>query len=412
MTNSSKEEKEPQTDVHTYLAEKNINELFVSIVEAVLISRPDNPIAFIANYLFEKFPEQTQDVVIIKRPPSLLQSDDFESDSSSIESASEQRTVRRRSSDVASELTRESVGSFSRRLTLPEVPIRKRRQSVCAEKITEDVALESKVKVIAKTEAEASRIAVIMKNNMFLNHLDLEQTQKIQDAMFVVEKSDGDVIIQQGDKGDNFYCVEDGTVNVFITPRDGTADERKLVKVCTRGDSFGELALMYNAPRAATCVASGNVRLWALDRVSFNVILMKTTMEKHKNMKKFLLQIPLFSQLTECELLTIADTLQDESFKDGSIICKEGDPGDKFYVVHEGVASCTKIQIDGTSKEVVRLSSGSYFGEIALLTAKPRQATVSAVGDLKCFSIHKRVFDRVMGPLSDILMRAIPPSLV
>ena len=81
-------------------------------------------------------------------------------------------------------------------------------------------------------------------------------------------------------------------------------------------------------------------------------------------------------------------------------------------MVHEGVASCTKIQIDGTSKEVVRLSSGSYFGEIALLTAKPRQATVSAVGDLKCFSIDKRVFDRVMGPLSDILMRAIPPSLV
>jgi cAMP-dependent protein kinase regulator len=410
MTNSSKAEQEPQTEVHKYLAEKNINELFVSIVEAILINRPDNPVAFISNYLFEKFPEQTQDIVIIKRPPSLLPSDFESSDSSSIESASEQRTVRRRSSDCSSSLTRESVGSFSRRLTLPEVPIRKRRQSVCAEKITEDVALESKVKVIPKTEAEASRIAVIMKNNMFLNHLDLVQTQKIQDAMFMVEKSDGDVIIRQGDKGDNFYCVEDGTVNVFIKPRDGSSSQ--LVKVCTRGDSFGELALMYNAPRAATCVASGNVRLWALDRVSFNVILMKTTMEKHKNMKKFLLQIPLFSQLTEFELLTIADTLQDESFKDGTIICKEGDPGDKFYVVHEGVASCTKIQSDGMSKEVARLSSGSYFGEIALLTAKPRQATVSAVGDLKCFSIDKRVFDRVMGPLSDILMRAIPPSLV
>jgi cAMP-dependent protein kinase regulator len=161
---------------------------------------------------------------------------------------------------------------------------------------------------------------------------------------------------------------------------------------------------MYNAPRAASCIAKGDVTLWALDRASFNVILMKTAMSNRKKMKEVLLKIPVFAQLTEYELLTIADTLQEETFDDKSIICKQGDRGDTFYLVDEGVAICTQTE-NGKDVEVARLSSGTFFGEIALLTTKPRQATVMAEGNLKCFTLNRRTWNRVMGPLQDILMR-------
>ena len=115
---------------------------------------------------------------------------------------------------------------------------------------------------------------------------------------------------------------------------------------------------------AASCVATGDVRLWALDRVSFNVILMKTTISKRENMKELLLKTQVFSQLTEYELLTIADTLQEETFEDGTVICNEGDNGDKFYLVKEGTAVCTIEQ-----NEVARLTSGSYFGEVSSSSA-------------------------------------------
>lgn len=423
MSEANKD-RDTQAELHKYLAEKNINELFVSIVEAILLNRPENPIGFMANYLFEKYPEQTHVVVKSQdeqktqslgvecgntRIASFIESD-AESDCSSVNTRETVLNARRRSSDCSSTFSRESIGV--NRLSAPQVPVRsQRRKSVCAEKITEDVVADSELKVIIKTEAEAARISTILKNNVFLSHLDEHQTKAIRDAMFCVEKSDGEVIINQGDKGDNFYCIEEGLVNVFIDSRDSTGGRNK-VKTLTSGDSFGELALMYNAPRAATCIAGGEVRLWALDRVSFNVILMKTTMDKRKRMSDFLKKIQIFSQLTEYELLTIADTLQDEAFNDGAVICKQGDRGDKFYVVHQGTAVCTKSQNNGTSLEVARLSPGSYFGEIALLTSKPRQATVTAAGDLKCFSVDKGTFDRCLGPLNDILMRSIPTPLV
>ena len=64
----------------------------------------------------------------------------------------------------------------------------------------------------------------------------------------------GDVVIRQGDEGDNFYVVDDGQFEVFV-------NEKKAVEIGP-GGSFGELALMYNTPRAATVKALTDGVLW------------------------------------------------------------------------------------------------------------------------------------------------------
>lgn len=213
--------------------------------------------------------------------------------------------------------------------------------------------------------------------------------------------ADGEVIIRQGDDGDNFYCIDSGVVEIFINDN----SERKLVKSCQAGDSFGELALLYGAPRAASCIASGNVRLWTLDRVSFKKILMKTTMDVRAANKGFLEMVPLFSNLDEYELMTISDALQEETFQDAEAVCIEGDAGDKFYLVKEGTVVCTKQQSDGSVEEVARLSSGAYFGELALLTEeKSRQASVTAEGNLICLSIGRETFNRLVC-IKELLIR-------
>ena len=168
---------------------------------------------------------------------------------------------------------------------------------------------------------------------------------------------------------------------------------------------------MYNAPRAASCIAKGDVRLWALDRVSFKVILMKTTIAKRDAYKGFLEKVESFSELTEYEILTIADALVEETFQDGAIICSQGDRGDKFYLIKDGTAVCTKTKNDGTVNEVAILSPGEYFGEIALLTTKTRQATVTAKCALKCLSLERRTFTRVMGSLQELLLKKIPMDI-
>jgi cAMP-dependent protein kinase regulator len=47
-----------QAELQEYLSRKNINNLFIQIVEALLIEKPDNPIVFIIEYLHKKFPDQ------------------------------------------------------------------------------------------------------------------------------------------------------------------------------------------------------------------------------------------------------------------------------------------------------------------------------------------------------------------
>lgn len=343
---------EIQAELHGYLAEKNINAIFVSIVEAILVERPSNPIGFMTSYLLEKYPEETKCSKQEKTPSLVVANRD-----------NNEEELSDTGSDCSSVHTDESVAHEHDDPSSCEKPQRKmRRESVCAEKICESAVKESELKVIDKTEQEAARISQILKNTPILSHLDEHQMETIQNVMFSVEKSDGDVIISQGDYGDNFYVVNGGTVEVFIDSSD--TGERHLVKTCEAGDAFGELAIMYNAPRAASCIAKGDVRLWALDRVSFNVILMKTTIAKRKSMTDVLLKIPVFASTSEYERLTIADTLQEETFPDKSIICNQADRGDKFYLVHEGTAVCTIVQDDETSVEVARLSSGSYFGEV------------------------------------------------
>jgi cAMP-dependent protein kinase regulator len=239
----------------------------------------------------------------------------------------------------------------------------KRRASICAEKMCPIKIDSEQIKKIPKSKEQADRIMEILKNHVLFEHLDELEANSVQDAMFLVEYNRGDEIIKQGDDGDNFYIVESGVVEIFIASE--KADCPELVATCSEGDAFGELAIMYNEPRKATCVASGDVKLWALDRVSYKVILMQTAMTKRNQYKSFLQNVPILSQLTEYEVLTIVDALREESFVDGAFICNEGEEGDQFYIIKDGTAICSKASHDGVSKQVASLVTGSYFGEVS-----------------------------------------------
>ncbi len=71
-------------------------------------------------------------------------------------------------------------------------------------------------------------------------------------------------------------------------------------------------------------------------------------------------------------------------------------------------ASVTQFRNEGEdSQEVGVLGPSDYFGEIALMLDRPRAATVTATGPLKCVKLDRARFERVLGPCSDILKRNI-----
>jgi len=216
----------------------------------------------------------------------------------------------------------------------------------------------------------------------------------------------GDIIIKQGDDGDNLYVIDEGNVEC-LKYKDSPADQR-LIHTYGPGSAFGELAVMYNAPRAATCRAATNCRLYALNRKAFKMILMKTTIERRLQIKKFLQNVEILKQLKEHELFTMADAMRESSYEEGEVVCRQGDMGSSFYIIKQGTVTCVQADAQGKQLEVARLAAGDYFGEIALLTSKPRQASVIAAersGTLKVLYLDRRTFNRILGSAEDVLRR-------
>ncbi|KAJ3188161.1 hypothetical protein HDU85_005311 [Gaertneriomyces sp. JEL0708] len=279
---------------------------------------------------------------------------------------------------------------------------RGRRTSVSAESMAPTLDKDYVKVVIPKTDEQKQRIEQAIRGNFLFKSLDDEQYHDVVDAMAEKRVSIGEEVIKQGAVGDYFYVVETGALDVFVS-RSGQAP----VKVADYGPngSFGELALMYNAPRAATVVATQDCVLWALDRVTFRRILMENTSRKRRMYEAFLEEVPLLVSLEPYERHKIADALESITYNDGDVIIKQGDVGDAFYIIESGDARVVTTDADGTEHEMPGLKKGDYFGELALLSEKPRRATVIAKGRIKCATLGKKAFVRLLGPVVDIIKR-------
>ena len=93
-------------------------------------------------------------------------------------------------------------------------------------------------------------------------------------------------------------------------------------------------------------------------------------------------RVPLFSDLSDRELKAVANSMKERTFKEGDTVMQEGKGGVGFFVIDEGTAS---VSVGGQDR--AKLTSGDYFGEIALIADIDRTATITADGDLRCYGM-------------------------
>ena len=120
---------------------------------------------------------------------------------------------------------------------------------------------------------------------MFQN-LDDKEKIIVIDAMEEKNFKAGDYVIKQGDEGDNLYVVESGKLKCEKLFKGN--DMPTFLKNFEPGDSFGELALLYNAPRAATIISATDSLLWSLDRQTFTHIVKESSAKKRDKYEEFL----------------------------------------------------------------------------------------------------------------------------
>jgi len=273
-----------------------------------------------------------------------------------------------------------------------------RRGAISAEVYTLEEVKNYTRKVVPKDYKTMQALERAFENNTLLRSCDEDQRSHIFDAMAEQTFVRGDVIIKQGDPGNYFYVIDSGEVQVLV--------KDKVVALISDWGTFGELALIHGRPRQATVVAkSDTLKLWAIDRDTYRKILMSVQQQKREKYDDFLSKVRILDNLQDWERLTVADALESVSFEAGEDIVQEGDVGNEFFIVIDGTADVTQKTKDGIVKKVGQLGPSDYFGELALLLDRPRAATVTAKSFIKCVKLDRSRFERVMGPVMDILKR-------
>jgi CRP-like cAMP-binding protein len=165
--------------------------------------------------------------------------------------------------------------------------------------------------------------------------------------------------------------------------------------------SFGDLALMYNSPRAATIKSTTHCTLWTLNRVFFKQAIVTSSSNQNVQLCQFLSKITLFENLGSQSLNQLARSLTKKSYPDGSYIITQGEIGEEFFVIYRGSVLVTKTGDDGKETELGFLSEGEVFGERALIKKEPRAANIIAQGSVECYHLDRHNFLLMLGGLID-----------
>jgi putative peptide zinc metalloprotease protein len=253
--------------------------------------------------------------------------------------------------------------------------------------------LSLKQKVV---DSKANRLKILRRVPLFVDLSPLE-LDRVARSLKTERFSAGETVIRQDEPGDKFYIVERGNVTVWKTGPDGV--EEKQAKLGP-GQYFGEMALVTHAPRNAAVRAETPVQLLSLDQGDFDRLVsqyVSLAEQVNTNVRhSWLLRgMPIFDELGSQALDLLAARLQPETFKAGEVVFREGEAGDRFYIIESGQLLVTQ-SVNGQEVEISRRRPGEYVGEIALLQNRPRTATIAAAVDSTLLGLQAEHFHELV----------------
>ena len=125
-------------------------------------------------------------------------------------------------------------------------------------------------------------------------------------------------------------------------------------------------------------------------RIKSNVLV-----EESSTICEFLRGCSVFADLTPRTLTEVADQMVLEKHSAGSVVIRQGDPGDKFYLIKQGTVDVIVGQ-GASARTVATLGRGEFFGEVALLTGEPRNANVVTKEASEFYTLDKEHFQAVI----------------
>ena len=200
----------------------------------------------------------------------------------------------------------------------------------------------------------------------------------------------GQVILQEGDPGKDFYVIIDGAFSII-------QGNNSLIGLGT-GDFFGELPILEDNLCTITVKATTKGRLMVIPRAVFLQMADKTAIGKKllklHQMRPALLQSGWVKELPLQIIDRLAEKLNRRIFKSGEIITHEGEEGDEIFYLERGKASVF-MTVNGQAEKIRSMAKNQFFGELAVLGDGIRTATVIAEEDTSLLVLRRLDFERL-----------------
>ena len=171
---------------------------------------------------------------------------------------------------------------------------------------------------------------------------------------------------------------------------------------------FGEMTCMSYYPRSATVRAKTDCVMLEMLRNVLDILQRNKTfraqLERNYRVRALdshLRSVPIFAPLTKDFVDHLRDRVELMRFSPGQVICRQGDPADSFYLIRIGFVKVSEEKLGG-ELVLAYLARGGYFGEIALLTGSPRNATCTALDHVEVVRISAEDFQLMLDKFPDI----------
>jgi serine/threonine protein phosphatase PrpC len=227
--------------------------------------------------------------------------------------------------------------------------------------------------------------------------LTKEQIEKVQQknaitrAVGVYERVEVDTLVMELIAGDILVLASDG-LHGYLESADelsgplgleGDESVKALIELANaRGGKDNITALVVKVGEEGASDAARAKRL---------------ALERH-----VLANMPLFSRLSERELLRVMQAVEVRDYKDADVIIREGDKGDELFIVLDG-----KVRVSRGEQALLDLGPGEHVGEMALIRSVPRSASVTAVGAAALIAIRRADFFEILRKEHEIAVKML-----
>ena len=227
--------------------------------------------------------------------------------------------------------------------------------------------------------------------------LSREQIDKVQQknaitrAVGVYERVEVDTLVMELIAGDTLILASDGLHGYLETPEElapslaleGDASVKALIDLANARDGKDNITTVVVKVGEEGAVDAERAKRLALKR-------------------DVLAHMPLFSRLTERELLRVMQAVEVREFADGELVIREGDKGDELFIVLEG-----RVRVSRGEQTLLDLGPGEHVGEMALIRSVPRSASVHALGAAELIAIRRQDFFEILRKEHEVAVKML-----